>query len=75
MNPDRLLYVWKNIMTSIGKIHEIKNPVIHSEVIQAIVIVWDVLDKVLYIQAYSVPKIPSLTDFMGIIFRACMMPP
>ena len=68
------LWVWKNLITCVGPIHSIKETEIHYDAINCIVTIWGILEKIRILQPCTQVEVPSLYDFVGIVFKAVMMP-
>ncbi|KAI8895011.1 hypothetical protein BC833DRAFT_602787 [Globomyces pollinis-pini] len=73
-NSFNAMYIWKNLLCCIGKIHEIRNVDVHFQIITCIVNIWDILNKTRQMQPFDNSKAPSLFDFAGILFKAADMP-
>jgi hypothetical protein len=70
----RELYsTWKNMICVIGKIHLITDPNIHYEVVQTVIGVWDILERLRVTQSCEAKTEPSAIDFIGIVFKAAGM--
>ena len=69
------LLIWKNLVCSIGKIHQISDPNIHFEVLNCYLNIWGIMDRVRSLQAYDHAEMPTLLELAGVFFKAMSMPP
>ena len=63
----------KNIISSLGKIHEISYPIVHLEVILTLVQSWELFEKVHHLSSHFVKKTHNRFELAGIFFKCLAM--